>query len=299
MKLNLTKGVTETEQYKAFKFPGGEIHFKLTHPFASELAYSEPHSFLDVDCRLNSSDDIMLLAIALDTIAKDYDNLVRVFIPYMPYQQADRDFSEGESFSLITMVKMLDVMPFHSVAIFDPHSDVTPALLSMNGSVSVIDNQEYIKSAIASLTSFKNNDAYEEDEHHWNAHRDLVILAPDAGAYKKIFKLTEAIGFKGRVEVANKYRNTEDGTIQVRLSVDDFEGKDVLIIDDICVGGRTFVELAKLLVQRNTGNLHLAVSHGIFSNGFEDLEHYFQNIYTTNSIKDDYPCENVNVYEII
>lgn len=299
MLLDITFGVTETPSYKAWKFPGGEIHFKLKESFAERLSLTEDFSFLNVNCRLNNSEDIIFLGIVLGTLAKDYDNRVNVFIPYFPYQQADRDFAVDECFSLITITKILNSYPRHSYFVYDPHSDVTPALLAYMGDTGTITNHEFIKHSIAKLTAFHNNDAYEGDEHHWNHQRDLIILAPDAGAYKKIFKLTKDLGFKGRVEVANKYRNPINGDIEVRISADDFDGKEVLIIDDICVGGRTFIELAKQLVTKNVGNLHLAVSHGIFSNGYAELEKHFQHIFTTNSIRDNYESEHVEVYEII
>jgi ribose-phosphate pyrophosphokinase len=59
-----------------------------------------------------------------------------------------------------------------------------------------------------------------------------------------------------------------------------------VIIDDICDGGRTFVELAKAMKEsRPTAKIYLIVTHGIFSAGFDTLNQYFEGIYTTNSVK--------------
>jgi ribose-phosphate pyrophosphokinase len=62
-------------------------------------------------------------------------------------------------------------------------------------------------------------------------------------------------------------------------------------VDDICDGGRTFIELAKAIrTARPTeifkDNIFLIVTHGIFSAGFQNLSQYFTEIYCTNSIKD-------------
>ena len=43
--------------------------------------------------------------------------------------------------------------------------------------------------------------------------------------------------------------------------------------------------LATALKQKNVGKLYLAVSHGIFSKGFDDLAQYFDAIYTTDSFR--------------
>jgi len=291
--LDLTKHIAKTPEYEAWKFPGGEIHFKFTSEFIEKLNSSKnSNEVISITCRLKTSDDIILLVIVLDTLAKDWKYKVMVFIPYMPYQQADRNFGEGECFSLRTIAKILNSYTNVTYVVFDPHSDITPALLNK---CVVEDNSLFIRWVLQRLDDFNNN-GYQGQ---WSANEDLVILSPDAGAYKKIFKLAEKIGFKGQIECANKFRNTTTGEINIRLSINDFKGKDILIIDDICVGGRTFIELAKQLVQCNISNLQLAVSHGIFSNGFNDLERYFQNIFTTNSIEEEYDGEDINVWTLI
>lgn len=69
----------------------------------------------------------------------------------------------------------------------------------------------------------------------------------------------------------------------------DFQGKDILIIDDICVYGGTFKGLFKLLRERNCGKLYLAVSHMTIQNLGEDpVTNYFNRIFTTNSKFDNY-----------
>ena len=65
---------------------------------------------------------------------------------------------------------------------------------------------------------------------------------------------------------------------------DDFGGKDCVIVDDICDGGRTFIELAKVLKERGAGKIGLFVTHGIFSQGVGVLfDNGIDFIYTTDS----------------
>lgn len=276
MLLDLTPGIIETSQYNAWKFPGGEIHFKLKpEAITALLEDDEP---LDIQAYINSSDGLIFLLLVANTIFEDYDVKARIYIPYMAYQQADRHFSEGECFSLRTVTNMLNTIPCQSFQVFDPHSDVTPALLK---NCTVIPNDSFINGVIEDLVT-----KYEVDE------TQLVILSPDAGAYKKIFSLCQRINFRGSIENANKYRKTDSGDLHVRISLDDFDGRPVLIVDDICMGGRTFTELSEELMERNSGLLFLAVSHGIF--GYTDdtiegilykLGQKFKQIFTTNSVR--------------
>ena len=59
-----------------------------------------------------------------------------------------------------------------------------------------------------------------------------------------------------------------------------------IIIDDICDGGRTFIELAKEIRKQTDKPIYLIVTHGIFSAGFEKLSDELDGIFCTNSVKD-------------
>ncbi len=61
------------------------------------------------------------------------------------------------------------------------------------------------------------------------------------------------------------------------------KGKYCVIVDDICDGGRTFIELAKTLKEGGAQRVVLYVTHGIFSKGIYPLEKYIDEVYTTNS----------------
>ncbi|MEI8631794.1 phosphoribosyltransferase family protein [Vibrio sp. PP-XX7] len=84
---------------------------------------------------------------------------------------------------------------------------------------------------------------------------------------------------------AQKLRNLKTGEIIKTEVLGDVKGKKVLIADDICDGGRTFVELAKVLKSEGATEISLFVTHGIFSKGFEVFAGLIDVIYTTDSFK--------------
>jgi ribose-phosphate pyrophosphokinase len=69
----------------------------------------------------------------------------------------------------------------------------------------------------------------------------------------------------------------------------------ILIVDDICDGGGTFLGIAKEL--GNSRPLYLYTTHGIFSKGFVDLRAMFKRIYTTDSVRTDLQSEFLTVYD--
>ena len=72
-----------------------------------------------------------------------------------------------------------------------------------------------------------------------------------------------------------RYRDTATGNIiRTDISVQDFKGANLMIVDDICDGGRTFIELAKVLRERNAGKIELFITHGIFSKGVDVFDGY-------------------------
>ena len=99
-------------------------------------------------------------------------------------------------------------------------------------------------------------------------------------------KLADKLQWRGEVYGASKSRKYEDGKSKLIQVVDktDFKGKDILIIDDICVYGGTFKGLSKMLKERNCGKLYLAISHMTVDNlGTDPVTNYFDKIFTTNS----------------
>ncbi len=124
---------------------------------------------------------------------------------------------------------------------------------------------------------------------------NLVILLPDGGAYKWGVKLMDKLGFNGDIVAASKNRQYVDGKSKLvqQLPDYDFNGKDILIIDDICVYGGTFKGLSKILKERNCGKLYLAVSHmTVLELGEDSVGNYFDSVFTTNSkFEEDYTSD--------
>jgi len=74
-----------------------------------------------------------------------------------------------------------------------------------------------------------------------------------------------------------------------------------LIVDDICDGGGTFLGLGEELKKKNAGPLFLAISHGIFSKGFDELVKVYEQIFTTDSFRtiDDERINQIKLNQLI
>lgn len=257
--------------FETFTFPSKcEVHIKLTNPEKEMIRFiglfRDPNEPIYITTRIKSSDDIMRLLLATNAIHNTGEKNICVFIPYMPYARQDRVMVTGEPLSIKVFASLLNLQNYVSVTTYDVHSEVSLACINNSYSIS---NTKFVQKVL-------------EDK------LDYLICSPDAGAYKKIFKLCQEIEYKDEIVLCNKIRNVKNGhIINIDISNTDLQGKDVYIIDDISDGGGTFTLLAEKLKMKNCGKVFLIVSHGIFSKGIELLiEKGVDHIYTTDSFQD-------------
>ena len=229
--------------------------------------------------RINSYEDLWELNQLHDVYKYNNKNAI-VIIPNLFTSQEDRRFDIAQPFGLKLVLEFLKGMENFDYKIFHPHnSEVVEAIL--DDRVEIIDNSEFINEVLDSISNPGTMDV-----NNWIDNKNLVILLPDGGAYKWGVKLMDKLGFNGDVAAASKNRQYVDGKSKLvqQLPNYDFNGKDILIIDDICIYGGTFKGLSKMLKERNCGKIYLAVSHITVQNlGDDAITNYFDMVYTTNS----------------
>lgn len=255
--------------YKSFLFPGGEIGLKLK---ADNYNYVWDNNPNVVIAHIQNSADFMELAMAKDAIRRiDKKNPIYLVLTYLPYARQDRVCDKGEAFSLKVIAKLIKTLDFEKVFLFDPHSDVAPAVFdALDINIQVFTQFDLINRNLDLVNRIKN----------------CILVSPDAGANKKTAEIAKYLDHSCFVR-ADKLRELSTGKIKETIVYcDDFKGQDVAIIDDICDGGRTFIELAKVCKAKNCGKIILYVTHGIFSQGVDTLfNNGIDEIWTTNSFK--------------
>lgn len=259
---------------KSFKFPGGEVQIRLPKiPIIK-------HNTLNIRTTLNSSDSIMELLLVKDALDITYPETIKnLEILYFPYARQDRQCSIDESFSLSVMVRLINNANFNSVLVADPHN-----LTVLD---TILERATYI-SAYDILSSRKTTDEYD------------IILSPDAGAHFRANSVATLLGIPYIGAVKHRVASTGNITnIELGSGRDKLVNARVLIVDDICDGGRTFIELMKEILPSTPKSVHLYVTHGIFSKGVDCLfKAGIKKIITTNSVHNDIIDTGVEVIRI-
>ena len=279
MILNLSEPCSHGIKFKVSKFPDGQQAITilegevLKHDMFEKL--KEP---VVIESRITSFLDLELVICANKALKELGVKDIKLEICYLLGARSDRKF-EGGSVNYIkeVLAPIINAQKFKRVTILDPHSDVTEAC---------INNFKKQTQYSQGLITFVLRDYFNSGSTDYSKMR---LISPDAGALKKVYDVAESIGYKEEIVIASKHRDLKTGKIthtEVPLKTEDLY-KDFFILDDICDGGRTFIEIAKALREKNaTGKIFLVVTHGIFSAGLKPLNEHFNGIYTTNSYVD-------------
>lgn len=194
---------------------------------------------------------------------------VELGLAYMPYSRMDRQ-QNIRIFSLKYVAELINSMGFSKVYILEPHSDTTCALVHNSERVSVVGR--LLDYAVRSrLIDFDS----EED----------FIMLPDAGAEKNFAH----IGAKN-ICIGIKKRDFDTGRItDYSLHIPpgkDIFGKNVVIIDDLCSKGGTFVWAGELLYHHTPKSVSLITAHmeETVYEGEILTSPYIEKIVTTDSI---------------
>lgn len=272
------RSVIQFEQ-ETVEFNGGELHPKV------KWSENDSSNQVEVLAHIRSSKDLVELLLVKDAI--DRLNFMskfttRLILPYVPYARQDRVANTGEALGIKVACDLINNLKFDKVTVSDVHSPVTLALLN-----NVMEIPQYV--GLAELYySLKESNAQD------------IILAPDAGAMKKAHMLGEKLELP--VLTATKSRNSIDGKLsKVNIQFTELVSKDfvearidkggrLIVVDDICDFGGTFLGLGAELVEEELlynkpqfgpgyKGAILLVTHGIFARDAKDrLSKYFERV---------------------
>lgn len=239
-----------------FVFSGGEVQVRID---------AELPPAVQITAHIRSSDDLIGLFMLTDAAKRRGATDIDLVIPYLPYARQDRVCALGEALSLRVVADLINAQRYAIVEVWDAHSDVSVALL----------DRAHNRHAASFLYG-----AFDAR---------TVLVAPDAGAIKKVEACAKQHGLN--YVRADKTRNAANGAITGTVVYSEHIGDaDFLIVDDICDGGRTFIELAKKLRPLTNGKVNLYVTHGIFSQGTNVFDGVIDRIFVANPFLESLPA---------
>lgn len=262
-------GGNEYIELKQWTFPAGERGVTIIDP-NKILHYRN----FTVRCNFEGNDDLIDMLLLVNACRNVLANMhLRLCIPYFPYSRQDRVASPGDAFALQVAANLIKQCDFWEVETWDAHSDVLAGMFAP-GRLKNIPQHDLLCNVVRATYKGPGN--------------GVALVAPDAGAAKKLFKL----GAKLKLPVieASKVRDTSTGNIIGCSITDTSDYSHLIIVDDICDGGATFIQLRNAIMDQRDNSpvkLDLVTTHGIYSKGKSLLYEYFDTVECVNDMRKD------------
>lgn len=249
------KLMVNLSEFSVINFPDGHVHIKSD---------KDLHKDTTLTAAIKSFDDLFLIA----QVKRIHPELTSLVITYLLAARADRRFSPGEAVDVEIVCDYIKQLGFKEVTVVKPHSDMVSRVLP---DVKIIDPTQILYNHYLAETGHKSASMYtlapDENASNWvrNYHTDwqpIVVCA------KKRDRQTHRVN----VEIPAQF----DHVIQAR--------NNCVIVDDLCDGGATFIDISdKLRAINPKTRVFLIVTHVIFSKGVDVFTGKVDKIYCTDS----------------
>lgn len=250
---------------KVISFPDGEKHLVLDPINRKEKVI--------VVVRIMNGDDLFLFMQLADILKRQCVTVETLYIPYLMGMRCDRLFDIDRPFTLGIVADVINSLGAEEVRIAEPHSHKTLELI----------HNSYYEFGVLSLR--KPLDIF-----------DMKLVAPDKGAQERYSADFYVVCKKVRDEKTGKLLDFEVEELKP------CENEDLLVVDDLCDGGGTFVGLAPKLRELNPKSLNLCIVHAVQVEGIRNVARYYDNVYisdTYNKWEGEELPSNVTVFKVV
>lgn len=249
-------------------FPDGECYVKL----GSRVKGKE----VAVISSTRSSDDLMCLFLALDSLRSAGASMIHTVVPYLSYMRQDKLFEDGEALSARVVLKILDELSDDITTVNCHFADVS-GQSSFHG------------------LPFRNLDATPLLAEYFKSKVNKpFVIAPDAGSLEYAKQAAHRLD----CEFNHLHKKRVSGEeVVIKDKKIDAAGKDVLILDDIISTGGTIVNACKVIRSWKPASINVGCVHGLFINGVEQFNEVVDRLVASNTLET--PVSKVSVASLI
>ncbi len=230
-------------EYKSFA--NGEIAVHIPETIRSKEVYFF-HSLYYPD--VNTS--IMKMLLTNNAIALAAPRSLVLVLLYIPYLRQDRKDQPRVPISARLIADIIEQnRAVKRVITMDMHADQEQGFFSIP-----VDN---LRGGIMCAEYFKTK--------YGKKLSEFMVVAPDFGAAVRAERFAKRIGENVPVAILQKERKP-GGLVETHALIGESpEGKQIILFDDMIDSGNTIIAAAKALRERGAKDIHICVTHGIFS----------------------------------
>ena len=231
------------------RFPDGES--KVTIP-AQVPKQAVLYRSLD-----HPNNKLVELMLAAQTLRELGTRELTLVAPYLCYMRQDIAFHPGEAVSQRIVGRFLGEL-FDTVITVDPHLHRTP-----NIEAAIPAKRAVALSATGLMGRFL-------DAHRADTAKPPLLVGPDGESAQWVRAIAEPADLDFIVATKERFG---DHSVRVDLPAHQFEGREVILVDDMVSTGHTLAEVARQLRAAGAGPIRCLVTHALFAEGAERMLH--------------------------
>ncbi|MCI8722456.1 MAG: ribose-phosphate pyrophosphokinase, partial [Ruminococcus sp.] len=200
---------------------------------------------------------------------------ITVIMPFL-YESRQHKRTKRESLDCALALEELASMGIANIITFDAHDPRVQNAIPLNGFDSFNPLYQFMKALFREVPDL----AVDKDH--------LMVISPDEGAMHRAVYFSNMLGvdmgmFYKRRDYS-KIINGKNPIVAHEFLGDDVKDKDVIIIDDMISSGESMLDVAKQLKERKAKRVIACTTFGLFTDGFEKFDEYYENGYLNKVI---------------
>ena len=200
---------------------------------------------------------------------------ITVIMPFL-YESRQHKRTKRESLDCALALQELTDMGVTNIITFDAHDPRVQNSIPLSGFDSFNPPYQFMKALFRAVP-----DLIPDKDH-------LMVISPDEGAMHRAVYFSNVLG----VDMGMFYKRRDYSTIingknpivAHEFLGDDVQGKDVIIVDDMISSGGSMLDVAKQLKSRNAGRVFVCTTFGLFTDGLEKFDEYYEKGYINKVI---------------
>lgn len=195
---------------------------------------------------------------------------INVVMPFL-YESRQHKRTHRESLDCAMALEELVGMGVSNIITFDAHDPRVQNSIPLSGFDNFMPTYQFVKAL------FQRDKTLKIDKEH------LMVISPDEGAMNRAVYLANNLSVDmGMFYKRRDYSRVVDGRNPIvahEFLGSSVEGKTVIIVDDMISSGESMLDTARALKDRKAKKVVVCCTFGLFTNGFEKFDEYFEKGY--------------------
>ena len=188
---------------------------------------------------------LMEVLICIDACKRASAGSINIIMPYYGYARQDRKAKPRQPITSKLVANLLQVAGANRILTFDLHAAQI---------------QGYFDIPIDDLTAVPMIGQYFKEKNF--DKEDLVVVSPDHGGVTRARRLADIL--EAPIAIIDK-RRPKPNMVEAQNVIGDVEGKNCIVIDDICDTAGSLVAGCQILKDHGAKDIYTGITHGVFS----------------------------------